>query len=92
MTDPCIQAEEVKFKAMQKEFFSRFSIFAKDEMVFFPYSNLTRYKFDILVFAVISQNKYKNSHKTCDSHGYTVFLKILGIFEKFNPIESVGSI
>jgi len=51
-------------QAMRKDFFSGFSIFAKDETVFFPYSNLTWNKFDIFVFAVISQNKYGTKYGT----------------------------
>ena len=54
-------------KAMRKDFFSGFSIFAKDETVFFSYSNLIRNKFDIFVFAEISRNKYgtKSGTRIC---------------------------
>ncbi len=71
------------YKAMQKEFFPDFP-FSRKTKRFFPYSNLTPYQFDIFVFAVISRNKYENSHETRDSREYMVFSKILGIFKKFD--------
>jgi len=60
-------SKKVLIKAMRKEFFSGFSVFAKDETFFLPNSNLIRNKFDIFVFAVISRNKYgtKSGTRMC---------------------------
>jgi len=56
-TSVCLMYGQVQYKAMQKDFISRFSSYAKDETNFFSYSNLTWNKFVIFVFAKISRNK-----------------------------------
>ncbi len=49
--------EPLIYKAMRKDFISGFSSFAKDETVFFSYSNLNSKIYSGSVLAKISQNK-----------------------------------
>ncbi len=72
-----------QLRQCERIFFPDFLVSPKTKL-FFSYSNLTQNIFDSFVFEEISRNKYENSHETRDSREYTVFWKILGIFEKFD--------
>jgi hypothetical protein len=89
------QLGEPKTKAMRKDFFSGFSIFAKDETKFFPYLNLNPKLNRASVLTKISRNKWGSKCETWIHENDSKILevrnhctKIIEYFEYFFKITN----
>jgi len=69
-------------KAMRKDFISGFSSFAKDETVFFSYSNLNSKKYSGSVLAKILRNKCGSKCETRIHENDSKILKVRNHLQK----------